>query len=204
MFTSGLIKPDTPVAQAGDTEWKPVSTVVQSVPPHVIPPPHIPSQTGGHSDTLLSIVLDLFKGLSPQVKKAVLFGLVLLVILVVSSFFGDSSGTAGSSARTGDDRFWEDQAERLAQEATGGSNYCARCGGTGQIATSGRAINWNAHPDPSERLRAGADPSRCRSCSGQGTIQTQSGYVVACPDCAGRGQASSRVCDGCGGSGRWR
>ncbi len=204
MLTSGLIEPETPVARSGDTGWQPALSVVQTAPPPVNP--SRPSETKGEKpESLPSMILYLLGCLSSKGSKTVLLCAVALVaVLVVSSLLGDSSGSEGNPPRAGDDRFWADQAERLAQEATGGSNHCARCGGTGQIANSGRATNWNAQPDPSERLRAGADPYRCGSCSGQGTIRTQSGHVVACPDCAGKGQASSRVCDGCGGSGRWR
>ncbi len=204
MLTSGLIEPGTPVARSGDTGWQPALSVVQTVPPPVTA--SHPSETKGEKpESLTSMILYLLGSSTSKGRKtALLCAVALVAVLVFSMLLGDSGGSEGNPRRAGDDRFWEDQAEKLAQEATGGSNHCARCGGTGQIANSGRATNWNAHPDPSESLRAGADPSRCRSCSGQGTIQTQSGYVVVCPDCTGKGQASSRVCDGCGGSGRWR
>ena len=204
MLTSGLIGPETPVARAGDPGWQPVSAVVQAVP--LATPPSQPSGTkGSDPESLPSTILYLLGCSSPKGRMRVVLGAIALAaVLVISSFLGDSSGREGNQRRGEDLRFWEDQAETLAQEATRGSNHCARCGGTGQITNSGRAANWNAHPDPSERLRAGADPFRCNSCSGQGTIRTQSGFVVTCADCSGKGQASSRPCDACGGTGRWR
>jgi hypothetical protein len=207
MLAGGLISSDTPVAKAGATEWQPASSVLSA--PST--PPPLPAGAMGRCQTAAGKSLiercKLIGQLPLTAKHWLVCGVAgLALLLVVPSMCGGPGApeTSGESRTVDEGRFWEDQAEKLARETTGGSKMCNRCSGTGRIQNSGGRFSSNAHPDPSERLREGADPFRCQGCNGEGTIYTQSGHVVICPDCSGRGQARSRTCDLCRGTGKWR
>ena len=207
MLVAGLISDDTPVAQAGSPAWQSASSIL-SMPTH---PPPLP--TGSKPSVPSVEVLPLLPRckaiaeLNLTAKHWAICGVLGIVLLAIApSMCSRSDFRAERQTSTGEnsDRFWAQQSDKLVRETTGGSNMCARCNGTGGIHASGGRSNWNAQPDPADRLRTGADPFRCDSCGGQGTIQTPSGYVTTCPDCAGRGRATSRTCDACGGTGRWK
>ena len=207
MLVAGLISDDTPVAQAGSTAWQSASSVLsQTTQPPPLPTGPKPSDTSGEFRSLLRRCKAIAELNLTAKHWAIcsLLGLGLLVIAPSMCSRPSSAPVRQTSTGENSDRFWAQQSDKLVRETTGGSNMCARCSGTGRIQGSGGRTNWSASPDSSDRLRTGADPFRCDSCGGQGTIETPSGYVTACPECAGRGRATSRTCDACGGTGRWK
>ena len=194
MSTAGELPPSTMVAAAGTQDWKPLGTVVSTPPP--LPEPATPPPVPAIADNQTLEPKSWFARLSTLKKAAVVIG-GSFVALILLGLVGGGGGQAPAPQTTSQaspqssEGISPQEAEmllRMAEASVPKNRYsCPECGGSGQKDNTGSFRSTREH---------------CGTCSGRGTIRTQSGFETTCPTCSGLGSPKTLPCHKCGGSGQ--
>ena len=199
MAAKGELPSTTMVAAVGTEDWKPLSSISPGPPPLAPPtsPPPIPASAGHPSNAPKS----WFAKLSPLRKAAVAIGggFVALILLGLVGGGGAQAPATQAPAHpsgTGSQANEEAIFRQLDAMMPKKQYACPVCSGTGQIANTRPRHYLDGQTD----LYGNSDA--CETCTGRGTIRTQSGFETTCPTCSGLGNKKSRPCTKCGGSGQ--
>ncbi len=198
MAAKGELPATTLVAAVGADEWRPLSSICPGPPalPSSATPPPVPAAsappTNGKS---------WFARLSMPRKAAVVVcgGFVALILLGLAGGGGNQApaSQAASPQSAPGSPVNEEAIFRQLDAMTPKRQYaCPECTGTGQIANTRPRHHLEGQNDVYGNSNA------CETCSGNGTIRTQSGFDTTCPICSGLGNKKSRPCAKCGGSGQ--
>ena len=196
MATAGELPLSTMVVAAGTQDWKPLSAFISVPPPLPGPaspaPPPVPETAANQIPKSKS----WFARLSPLRKVAVVVG-GGFVALILLGLVGGGGGqvpvpqTTSQTSPQSSEGISPQEAEmllRMAEASVPKNRYsCPECGGSGQKDNTGSFRSTREH---------------CGTCSGRGTIRTQSGFETTCPTCSGLGSPKTLPCHKCGGSGQ--
>jgi hypothetical protein len=214
MITTGVLSPRSLVVAVGENVWKSVEETFPEILPPAGPsalPPRLPASAPvsvpavqaasppsapAISDHQFPAPKSWFARLSPLRKAAVVVGGGFLALILLG-LAGGGGGKApapqtpsqvSSQPSEGISREEEELLLRMAEASVPKNRYsCPECGGSGQRDNTGSFRSTREH---------------CGTCSGRGTIRTQSGFETTCPTCSGLGSPKTLPCHKCGGSGQ--